>query len=154
MLTWGISLVLFLTGAVVGGALGWFLIRRVTWVLGHLFRGFNWVFERITQAYGKTVGWCLRLSAIVLVVYVGLIGLTGFGFTRVPSGFIPSQDKGTLLVNMQLPDSASLERTVEVTTAVEKIALETPGVTHTASFPGQSIVLNAISSNYGTMFVI
>src|SRR5258708_5109424 len=49
---------------------------------------------------------------------------------------------------------SSGERTVEVTAAVEKIVLETPGVTHTASFPGQSIVLNAISSNYGTMFVI
>ena len=51
----------------------------------------------------------------MLLVYVGLIGLTGFGFTRVPSGFVPSQDKGYLLVNIQLPDSASLERTVEVT---------------------------------------
>ena len=91
---------------------------------------------------------------IVLLVYVGLIGLTGFGFTRVPSGFIPSQDKGYLLVNIQLPDSASLERTVEVTAAVEKIALETPGVAHTVAIPGQSFVLNAISSNYGSMFII
>jgi multidrug efflux pump len=91
---------------------------------------------------------------IVLVIYGGLAGLTGFGFTHGPGGFVPSQDKGTLIVNLQLPDAASLERTVEVTAAVEKIALETPGVTHTASFPGQSLVLNAISSNYGTMFVI
>jgi len=126
----------------------------VNWALGRFFRGFNWLFDRTTQAYGKAVGWCLRLSVIVLLIYVGLIGLTGFGFTHVPSGFVPSQDKGTLVVNIQLPDSASLERTVEVTAAVEKIALETPGVTHTASFPGQSLVLNAISSNYGTMFVI
>src|SRR4029077_2363675 len=85
VLTWGISLVLFLPGAVAGGALGWFLIRPVNWILGHLFRGFNWIFERTTQAYGKTVGLGLHLSAIVLVVYVGLIGLTGFGFTRIPS---------------------------------------------------------------------
>ena len=60
------------------------------------------------------MGWSLRLSAIVLLVYVGLLGLTGFGFTRIPAGFIPSQDKGYLIVNVQLPDSASLERTVEV----------------------------------------
>ena len=51
----------------------------------------------------------------MLLVYVGLIGLTGFGFTRVPSGFVPIQDKGYLVANIQLPDSASLERTVEVT---------------------------------------
>src|SRR5256885_4129281 len=116
--------------------------------MGSLFRGFNWIFDRATQVYGKTVGWGLRLSVIVLVVYVGLIGLTGFGFTRVPSGFVPIQDKGYLLANIQLPDSASLERTVEVTEAAEKIALETPGVAHTVAIPGQSFVLSAFSSNY------
>jgi multidrug efflux pump len=154
MLTWGRYLVLFLPGAVAGGALGWFLIRPVNRVLGKFFQGFNWVFDRATSAYGGTVGWALRLSVIVLLIYVGLIGLTGFGFTHVPSGFIPSQDKGYLLVNIQLPDSASLERTIEVTAAVEKIALETPGVAHTTAIPGQSLVLNAVSSNYGFMFVV
>jgi multidrug efflux pump len=154
LLTWGISGILFLPGALAGGALGWFLIRPVNWALDHFFRGFNWLFERATQAYGKTVGWCLRLSVIVLLVYVGLIGLTGFGFTRVPSGFVPIQDKGYLVVNIQLPDSASLERTVEVTDAVEKIALDTPGVAHTVAVPGLSFVLNANSSNYGNMFVM
>ncbi len=151
--TWGAYLVLFLPGAVAGGALGWLIIRPVNWVLGRFFRGFNRVFDRATQAYGTTVGWSLRLSAIVLLVYAGLIGLTGFGFARIPSGFIPIQDKGYLLANIQLPDSASLERTVEVTAAVEKIALETPGVAHTLAIPGVSFVLNANSSNYGSMFI-
>jgi multidrug efflux pump len=154
LLTWGVYLVLFLPGAVAGGALGWFLIRPVNAALAQFFRVFNWLFERATQVYGKAVGWCLRLSVIVLLVYVGLVGLTGFGFTRVPSGFVPIQDKGYLVVNIQLPDSASLERTVEVTDAVEKIALETPGVAHTVAIPGTSFVLNANSSNYGNIFVI
>jgi multidrug efflux pump len=154
LLTWGISCILFLPGALAGGTLGWFSIRPVNRVLGYFFRGFNWLFERAAQGYGKAVGWCLRLSAIVLLVYVGLIGLTGFGFTRVPSGFVPIQDKGYLVANIQLPDSASLERTVEVTDAVEKIALETPGVAHTVAVPGTSFVLNANSSNYGNIFVI
>jgi multidrug efflux pump len=154
LVTWGIAFICFLPGAVAGGVLGWFLIRPVNWVLGYFFRGFNWIFEKTTQVYGKTVGWCLRLSVIVLLVYVGLIGLTGFGFARIPSGFVPIQDKGYLLVNIQLPDSASLERTVDVTQAVEKIALDTPGVAHTVAIPGTSFVLNANSSNYGSMFVI
>jgi multidrug efflux pump len=59
-----------------------------------------------------------------------------------------------LLANIQLPDSASLERTEEVTRAVERIALETRGVAHTVSIPGQSFVLNANSSNYASMFVV
>jgi multidrug efflux pump len=154
LLAWGVSFLLFLPGAVAGGALGWFLIRPVNRALDYFFRGFNWLFERTTAAYGKAVGWCLRLSAIVLLVYVGLIGLTGLGFTRVPSGFVPIQDKGYLVANIQLPDSASLERTVEVTDAVEKIALETPGVAHTVAVPGTSFVLNANSSNYGNIFII
>src|SRR5262249_61280253 len=99
-------------------------------------------------------GWCVRFSVVVLLIYVGLIGLTGFGFARVPSGFVPIQDKGYVVVNIQLPDSASLERTVDVTAAVEKIALETPGVAHTVAVPGTSFVLNANSSNYSSMFVI
>jgi multidrug efflux pump len=154
VLAWGVYLVLFLPGAVAGGVLGWFLIRPVNLILDRIFRGFNYVFDWTTRAYSKTVGWCLRLSVIVLLIYVGLIGLTGFGFTRVPSGFVPIQDKVYLLVNIQLPDSASLERTVEVTDKVEKISLETPGVAHTVSIPGTSFVLNANSSNYGSIFVI
>jgi multidrug efflux pump len=154
LVAWGIYTVLFLPGLVAGGALGWFLIRPVNWALSRFFHGFNWLFERTTQAYGKTVAWCLRLSAIVLLVYAGLVALTGFGFTRVPTGFVPIQDKGYLVANIQLPDSASLERTVVVTDAVEKIALETPGVAHTVSIPGTSFVLNANSSNYGNIFVI
>jgi multidrug efflux pump len=154
LFTSGTTCIRFLPGAVAGGALGWFAIRPVNRALGVFFRGFNTVFEWATHAYGKTVAWCLRLSAVVLLVYVGLIGFTVLEFARVPSGFVPIQDKGYLVVNIQLPDSASLGRTVEVTEAVEKIALETPGVAHTVAVPGLSFVLNANSSNYGNMFVI
>ncbi len=153
-LSWGIYFAGFLPGAVVGGVLGWFTIRPVNWALGKLFGGFNWLFDRATQAYGKSVGWTLRYSAIVLLLYVGLIGLTGFGFSQVPSGFVPVQDKGYLLINMQLPDAASLERTVEVAEKAGRIARETPGVAHTATYAGQSVLLNAFASNYGTMFVV
>lgn len=153
LLSWGANSLLFVPGAILGGLLGWFIIGWVNGILGVVFRGFNWGFDRVTRIYGKTVGWGLRLSVIVLILYVGVIGLTGFGFTRVPVGFIPSQDKGRLIVNIQLPDSASLERTIEVVEAVDKIVLETEGVAHTLGNPGRSMVLNAIGSNLGTMFV-
>jgi multidrug efflux pump subunit AcrB len=148
--SWAIYLALALPGAIVG----WLASGVANKVLGVLFKGFNWLFERATQVYGFGVGWLLRLSVIVLVAYVGLGGLTYLGLTRVPTGFIPSQDKGYLLVNMQLPDSASLERTVEVADKVEKIAQQIAGVGHTLSVPGQSFVLNAVSSNFASMFVI
>jgi multidrug efflux pump subunit AcrB len=153
-LGWAVYILLFLPGALVGGTVGWISIRGVNRILGVFFGGFNWLFERATHIYGMAVGWALRLSAVTLLVYLGLIGLTAFGFARIPSGFVPLQDKGYLLANIQLPDSASLERTVDVTAKLEKIALETPGVAHTVAVPGTSFVLNANSSNYGSMFVV
>src|SRR5205814_7453577 len=80
--------------------------------------------------------------------------LTLLGFTRIPTGFIPTQDKGYLLLDVQLADAASLERTDAVMHEIEKIALETPGVAHILDVSGQSFILNAISSNYGGGFII
>jgi multidrug efflux pump subunit AcrB len=145
---------LFMPGALVGGIFGWLLIKPINVVLGALFRGFNRVFDAMTEVYGRMVGWTLRLSAIVLVVYVGLIGLTYVGFTSIPSGFIPNQDKGYLIVNVQLPDSASLDRTIAVMDNIRKIAAEQPGVKHVIDIPGQSFVMNGIASNFGTIFLV
>src|SRR5207302_6265647 len=86
LVTWAIYSILFFPGAIAGGVLGWFIIGPVNRTLSTIFHGFNWVFDRATQAYGRAVGWGLRFSVIVLVIYIGLIGLTGFGFTRVPFG--------------------------------------------------------------------
>ncbi len=152
-LTYGLYAALFAPGALVGGALGWLIIRPVNWLLGWFFRGFNQVFDLATRAYGRMVGWSLRLSAVVLLLYAGLLGLTVYGLIRVPGGFIPNQDKGYLIVNVQLPDSASLDRTVAVMDRIQRIAAETPGVSHTVDIPGISFVMNGNSSNFGTMFL-
>ena len=58
-----------------------------------------------------------------------------------------------MLVNVQLPDSASLERTERVMRQINEIATRTPGVTATVGFTGQSLLLNAYGSNFGTMFI-
>jgi multidrug efflux pump len=142
---------LFLPAALIGWALSAYINRG----LAIVFRGFNRMFDAATALYGRAVGRLLRLSVIVLILYAGLIGLTGWSFTRVPTGFIPEQDKGYLVVNFQLPDSASLERTLAVVQRVEHIARETPGVAHTVSIPGMSFILNsAVSSNFGSMFIV
>ena len=61
----------------------------------------------------------------------GLLVLTYWQFNRTPTGFIPQQDKGYLLLNVQLPDSASVERTEAIMARIDEIAHETPGVEHT-----------------------
>jgi multidrug efflux pump subunit AcrB len=151
----GVKVVFFLPGLLAGLALGLVIIKPVNRVLGSFFGGFNRLFDRFTAGYARTVGWGLRLSIIVLLVYVGLLAMTGTGFTILPTGFIPPQDKGYLVVNVQLPDSASLERTAAVNEKLEKIAKETDGVKATLATPGMSFLLNsAISSNFGSMFVV
>jgi len=151
---WATALLAFLPGGIAGGIFGWLLIKPVNFVLGKFFKAFNWVFDRITDVYGRIIGGLLRVSVIVLLVYGGLLGLTWFGFTRVPTGFIPAQDQGYLVVDVQLPDSAALERSIKVMDQVGKIARETPGVAHTLGVAGQSFVLNSFSSNFGGMFIV
>ena len=82
-----------------------------------------------------------------------MLGLTYWGFLHTPRGFIPSQDMGYLLVNIQLPDSASLERTQNVIVKMEEIAHKIKGVDATVGVAGQSLLMNAYGSNFGTMFL-
>jgi multidrug efflux pump len=153
-LTATVLTIYFVPGAVAGGLLGRLVIRPVNAVLGGLFRGFNCLFDGLTAIYGWTVGRMLRLSVVVLAVYGGLIALTYWEFRQAPAGFFPQQDQGRLIVNVQLADSTSLQRTKEVLQEVVKVAHETPGVQNTVAFAGMSFLLQANSSNFGSMFVI
>jgi hydrophobe/amphiphile efflux-1 (HAE1) family protein len=140
------------------------LTRLLNGVLGWFFKLFNKFFDKASSGYAWSVGWLLRLSVIVLCVYGGLLYATYYSFTHVPTGFVPAQDKGYLLVNVQLPDAASLERTNAVMKEIDRIArgdesdkTKYPGIAgvgHVISIPGQSIVQNATGSNFGSMFVI
>jgi multidrug efflux pump len=144
----------FVAGAIPGGLVGLIIIRPVNAVLGWLFRGFNRLFDRMTNVYGRLVGGVLRVSVLVLVLYGGLLGLTYWEFVSTPTGFVPQQDKGYLLLNVQLPDSASVERTVRAMARIETLARETPGVAHTVGVSGQSLLLNANAPNLGSLYVL
>ena len=133
----------------------------VTWLLdfflGWLFRSFNWSFRLSTGMYTRMVGRLLRVPALVLGVYGGLVLLTWWSFGQLPTGFIPTQDKGYLVASVQLPDSSSVLRTKEVITRIEKICLNTPGVNgikNVNSVAGNSFMLSAYGSNFGSMFII
>ncbi|MHB1562150.1 MAG: efflux RND transporter permease subunit, partial [Isosphaeraceae bacterium] len=93
--------------------------------------------EKLKQGAGKAVDLAKGLAT----------------FTGTPRGFIPSQDMGYLLVNIQLPDSASLERTQAVIDHINVLAHKIPGVSATVGIAGQSLLLSAFGSNFGTMFV-
>jgi hydrophobe/amphiphile efflux-1 (HAE1) family protein len=131
---------------------------RLTWLLdallGWFFRLFNWAFGKGTSGYGWVVAQLLRGSVFVLIAYAGLLVVTYYQFTLAPSGFIPQQDKGYVLLNVQLPDSASAERTQKVMAHIGSLAHETPGVAHTVGISGQSLILSANAPNVGSMYVL
>jgi multidrug efflux pump len=150
-LYWGAT---FSPGLLAGLVAGWFLIGPVNAVLGAFFRAFNRLFDGVTAAYGWTVGKLLRLSAIVVVVYVGLLGLTWWRVASAPTGFIPTQDQGYLLVNVQLPDSASVQRTEAILARIDKMARGIPGVAHTVGVSGESFLTSTNGPNFGSMFLV
>jgi len=122
-------------------------------LLGWFFRLFNKGFERSTNSYTRAVGGTLRRAGIALAVYVGLLVLTWGGFKIVPTGFIPTQDSGYLIVFAQLPDGASLERTHKIISRAGEIARTIPGVNGTVEFPGFNLLVGGNLPNAGTMFV-
>ena len=116
-----------LAGLAAGAAGGWLLSGLLNRAFGWVFLLFNKAFDAATSVYTRMVGGLLRVSVLVLLLYGGLLGLTYWGMTKTPTGFIPPQDKGYLLVNVQLPDSSSLERTQKVMAQVERLARQAAG---------------------------
>jgi multidrug efflux pump len=164
------------------------LTRPLNWLLSGFFSIFNRGFDFAGRAYTRIVGGLLRVTVLVLIFYVGLLCLTGYGyvgfpkgvlsddflakldkgkeyekfaglkpfvtFPGLPKGFIPSQDMGYLMINVQLPDSASTERTLATLRKMQNIALKTHGIGHTFLISGQSLLLSAFGSNFGSIFVM
>ena len=151
---WAFRAGMFAVGAVVG----WFCSKYVNLGLAQFFKGFNWTFDRTINGYGRIVSMLIKTSIIALIIYVGLLAGTVGMFKVVPGGFIPEQDKGYLVVNAQLPDGASLERSDEVVKEMTEIALHDEefkeSIGHVISVPGYSILTGTNISNVGGMFVI
>ena len=148
---WWIAAALMVGGS---AAAGWWVAGPLNAVLRRAFAGFNAAVQRSTTAYTRAVGGLIRVSAVVLVVYAGLLAVTDWRYSVTPKGFIPPQDMGYLMVNVQLPDAASCERTQRVTEQTQRICLSTPGVKHTVAVAGMSFALQVNASNFGSMFVI
>jgi multidrug efflux pump len=121
-------------------------------LLGWLFDPFNRLFGRASNRYGTIVQRVTHRSVLALTVYGVLVLIGVIGFTRVPKGFVPSQDKRYLVAIAQLPDAASLDRTEAVIRRMADIALKTPGVEHAVEFPGLSITSFGPKSNAGVIF--
>jgi multidrug efflux pump len=129
------------------------LTRGMDWSLGWFFRPFNRFFEWSARQYSNGVARLLRVAVTVLVVYGGLLLFTGYSFRKLPTGFVPTQDKQYLVAFAQLPAAASLERTDAVIRRMSEIALKHPGAANAIAFPGLSINGFTNSPNSGIVFV-
>jgi HAE1 family hydrophobic/amphiphilic exporter-1 len=119
------------------------------------YRGFNNVYGRMERGYGRLIGRMAGHSNVSVIVALILIGIGGYGLSRVPTGFIPIEDQGYLLVAAQLPDGAALDRTQRVLDRVSEIAGKTPGVEQVISIAGISALDSSSSlANAGVAYLI
>jgi multidrug efflux pump len=129
------------------------LTRLMDRLFGWFFRRFNRAFRVSSDAYSSGVGRVISRKAVMMGIYLVLVGVTVFMFRAVPGGFVPSQDKQYLVGFAQLPDGATLDRTEDVIRRMSDIALKTPGIESAVAFPGLSINGFTNSSNAGIVFV-
>ncbi|QAY95575.1 hydrophobe/amphiphile efflux-1 family RND transporter [Methylovirgula ligni] len=121
-------------------------------VISKGFGLFNRGFETLSASYGRLTARLVRTLGVVLIVYVGLIGLAALEFARTPTGFIPEQDQGYLITIIQLPPGAALSRTEAVVRQANDIILSTKGVEHDAPFVGLDATTSTDAPNTATIF--
>ena len=112
-----------------------------------LFRWFNAFFEKISHGYAKIVTVLVRKAALILVAYFALMGVTWKIYGMLPTGFIPNEDQGAFMVNVQLPDAAASPRTDKIVAQAAEMMMKMPGVSDVMTTTGFSIITNTNASN-------
>lgn len=118
------------------------------------FRGFNFGFSKTGNFYHNIVSGLVRRSTIMMILYFAIAGATLWGFSRIPTGFIPSEDQGYVIACIQLPNAASLERTAEVVNKLNKPIKDTPGVQSWMNIVGYSLFDGSSAPNSATIFIM
>lgn len=103
--------------------------------------------DKSRDGYAWLVARMIRAAAISLLVFGGFTGATYYLFQNVPSGFIPTEDKGAFFANVQLPEGASLSRTEQVADKVTDMLRDIDGVTDVIAISGFSILGGAASNS-------
>ncbi len=129
----------------------WNLVARA-WA--RFTAGFNWLFDHLALGYARLAGFVIRHAVVMLLVYAVLIGSAGWLLYSTPQGFIPNQDRGYVIVSVQLPGAASLARTTEVVRKIENIALGIPGVVRVPALAGLSGATRTQASNSAALFPV
>jgi len=119
------------------------------------YRGFNAVYDRIERAYAALMTRMVSHAGLMTIVAFAIIAAAIFGLARVPTGFLPIEDQGYVLVAVQLPDGASLARTQKAMLQVSDIARKDPSVDQVLTIAGISVLDNSATlANAGVAYVV
>ena len=125
--------------------------RKRNW----FFRGFNAVYAPLERWYTGVIRFMVGRSRVMALIALGLIALAGWGLTKVPTGFIPTEDQGYAMVICQLPDGASLERTQRALDGITRLCRQNPAIDRTIVIGGVSpLDNNASLSSAGIVYLM
>jgi hydrophobic/amphiphilic exporter-1 (mainly G- bacteria), HAE1 family len=121
--------------------------------LQRFFNGFNKMFDRFTLGYTGVAGIVARKS-IRSAIIIGIVMVFALIIGKdIPGGFVPEEDEGYYLVNIQLPDASSLERTDEVASKVEKILAQYEEIEYSTVVLDYSLITGSYSTNNAFVFI-
>ena len=135
-------------------ALAAILLRPTSLATTGFFGAFNNGFQRMSVWYIDIVEFAVHRVALSMAIFVGLSIVAAWGFTALPTGFLPTEDQGYFFAVAQLPDAASLERTREVADRMTKVFADTPGISDSVIITGYSLLDGSSLSNAATAFVV
>ncbi len=119
-----------------------------------VYKYFNKFFDKLQGGYVSIIKTFLRKSGVILLAFCAILALVAFGFKKLPSAFIPTEDQGYFMISCQLQDGASLSETMQVMDNAVSILDSIPGVKAGVAISGMSVAEGAQISSKGTMFVI
>jgi hydrophobic/amphiphilic exporter-1 (mainly G- bacteria), HAE1 family len=125
--------------------------KKLNW-LDKFFNYFNSGFEKLTSSYSNGVKRSIKNARFVIIILACICAGAYFLFKSKPSGFVPSEDGGRLMITYQLPEAASTTRSVDVMTRLMKVISSTPGLMHYTAISGFNILNGGASSNSGSIF--
>jgi len=129
-------------------------LRRDSGKRNAFFRAFNRGYARVEREYMRIVTKLVAHPALTMLAFAALLAVTLWGFARLPTGFLPTEDQGYLIAGIQLPDAAAQPRTRRVVEQVNRIISETPGVAGWNTVGGNSLFDGANAPNAATFYVV
>jgi HAE1 family hydrophobic/amphiphilic exporter-1 len=135
-------------------ALAGLLLRPAPKQKNAFFRGFDKTFEKTSNGYADFLKMAVRRGLLMMLIALGIAGISAWQFGKIPTGFLPVEDMGYVLTSVQLPDAASKQRTDEVLKKIDTILEKIPGVKDWVSLGGFSMIDGTNASNAATIFVV